>query len=169
MSKIEEKAVADGSQALRPLRKLINDRRSHRYYKCVHEIEIGADNDGSNSLWEKSERKIEEEILDAGYKYELGDEIGGGGRRLDSLEPKDIIVEKRKLHYGRKEDNPVSQCRFCPKKDMQDLTKPIDELPTAVEVATPPSITPITFMRKTIRFICRSPEKCEFLAHAVER
>jgi len=132
----------------------------HKFYKCVAQLEVGTQ--GGEDLWKMSGDEIKNEIFDTHDQYEIGG-------RLVSLEQHDIIVEKRVLHYGRKDKNPVSQMRFLEKSDQVYLHKSVKDLPLAVEVQNLPNYTPSSFLRQTIRFFSRSAEKHEFIIHAFAR
>lgn len=155
-SVIESKAIEMGG--LDSLRKLLNDRRQHKLYKAVFEVEVGQENE---KFWELTEEDICEEMMteQAHYKNE---EIDGNV----TMDEKDFIVEKRELHYGRNEDNPVAQMRFMVNKAERILLQnPINKLPLCGEVPAVAMNTPLSFVKRTIRFFSRTPTKHELVGH----
>mmetsp|Transcript_5771 Transcript_5771/g.12613 ORF Transcript_5771/g.12613 Transcript_5771/m.12613 type:complete len:721 (+) Transcript_5771:101-2263(+) len=160
-SVIESKAVENPLPQLGRLRELLNDRRKHKFYKCVAEVEIGTL--GGDELWEMSEDEINEEFLAQQPRH-----LDSDGKVV-RLEADDFIVEKRTLHYGRKEKNPVSQMRFLKNKsDQAKLSNPIPKLPIAEEVENLPMNTPSSFLRRTIRFFCCTANQYELISHTFE-
>ena len=160
---IENKALENPSPRLDRLRQLLNDRRMHKVYKRVGEVEIGLM--GGEQFWKLSEDEMKEELLNEHEKY-FGEPARYKGKdSMIILNPEDFIVEKRELHYGSKEANPVSQMRFLMKSDQINLNVPVDKLPIAKEVDNFPMNTPRDFVRRTVRVFCRSHEKCEMLTH----
>ena len=163
VSIIENKAIENSLPQLGPLRQLLNERRAHKVYKRVGEVEVGPTS--SDRFWNMSEAEIKDNFMrDAEYHnhrqavYKIDD-------KKVILEPDDIIVEKRELHYGRKEKNPVSDMRFLSKSDQANLSNKVQGLPLAVEVVDLPMNTPRSFVRRTIRFFCRSWRKVELVTH----
>ena len=150
---IEDRAIENGK--LDELREMINQYRQHEFFKCVGEVEIGAL--GGDVLWDMSEDDIKREMMEQRVFYP--------GMTLDE---NDIIVEKRDLHYGRKEKNPVSKMRFTiGKLDQELFRKPIEDLPTAYKIdeSEYESEIPRSFVKRTIRFFSRHLEKKEFITH----
>mmetsp|Transcript_36556 Transcript_36556/g.65832 ORF Transcript_36556/g.65832 Transcript_36556/m.65832 type:complete len:716 (-) Transcript_36556:253-2400(-) len=162
VSIIESKAIENPLPQYGRLREFLNDRRNHKFYKCVAEVEIGTV--GGGKFWEMSEDEMKEELLDKHAQYVIQG-------KLVTLEPDDFIVEKRTLHYGRKDKNPVSQMRFLESKsDQANLSNPIEKLPKAVEVENLPNNAPRSFLRQTIRFFCcKQYEKYELISHAFQQ
>jgi hypothetical protein len=86
-----------------------------------------------------------------------------------SLDTNDIIVEKRELHYGRKEKNPVLQMNFLEKTKFEDIEAlPIEKLPLAGPPEKLPLNKPEHFIKRTIRFFSRNRDKNELLCHAFQ-
>jgi hypothetical protein len=139
----------------------------------VHQIAAEVEVDGNDEDWKKfwkesSEEDIKHELLNCVVKPHYQDADGG----MVTLEPDDVIVEKRTLHHGRKDQNPVSQMRFLNKGDQGNLAKPVESLPFAQKVDTLPMSTPQSFLRQTIRFFSRKQgleTKLELLTHCCAR
>jgi hypothetical protein len=164
---IENKTLENPSSRLDRLRQLLNDRRRHKVYKRVGEVEKGTM--GGDEFWKMSEDEMKEELLYQHERY-FGEPARYKGKdsELMTLRPEDFIVEKRELHYGSKEKNPVSQMRFLEKNDQMNINNPIDKLPVAKEVENFPMNTPRDFVRRTVRVFCRSHEKFEMLYHVFQ-
>lgn len=168
ISIIEAKVIENPSSRMDVLWQCFEDRRSHRVYKCVAEVEIVKKPEdqttdfGGDELWAMSEDDIKDELLALPGQYK-----GHDGEPI-TLKSEDFDVEKREVHYGRKDKNPVSQMRFLESKaDQANLTKPIAQLPLAVKIENLPMNTPRAFLRRTIRFFSRDrkKEKDELLSH----
>lgn len=158
---VEDRAIENQSSKLDTLRQLLNDRRDRKLYKCVGEDEIETDDD---ELWKLPEHELKLQLLacQAEIIASQGPYTGHNGETI-ALDLDDMIVEKRTLHYGRGSENPVSQMRFLVSKTDQrkaKVQKP-EGLPIAEEVQNPPTNTPSSFLRRTIRVFCRKPEKHE--------
>ncbi|KAL7541457.1 hypothetical protein ACHAXR_010954 [Thalassiosira sp. AJA248-18] len=164
VSILEGKAIENPAPELNQLRQYLNDRRSHKFYKCVAEVEMGTL--GEEEIWNMSEDGMKTQLLEEyGIKPEYEDHEG----KIIALEREDFIVEKRTLHYGQKEHNPVSQMRFLSKRDQANLSNPIEDLPTAEKVENLPMNTPQSFLRRTIRFFSRKYDKNEIISHSFQR
>jgi hypothetical protein len=158
---IENKVVDGGPKAFPRLRQLLKRFRGHDFYKCVGEIEIEVV--GGPEMWQLTEDEIKQDIMSEKVTFD-------GGDVLLRLNEDDFIVEKRELHCGSKEHNPVSQMRFYSKQDVPKLKNTPDELPVAVEVdeACLPMNTLKSFIKRSIRLYSRSSEKNEFITHVFE-
>jgi hypothetical protein len=164
---IESKALENPSPPLERLRQLLNNRREHAVYKQVGKVEIGLM--GGDQFWKLSEEEMKEELLHEHEKY-FGEpaQYKGKDSEMMTLNPEDFIVEKRELHYGSKDANPVQFMRFFMKSDQDKFDNHVDKLPTAEEVHDFPMNTPRDFVRRTVRVFCRSHEKCEMLSHVFQ-
>lgn len=162
---IERQYIRDQSPKLRRLKQLINDRRSHRIYKQVADVEIGTIGD---KVWDMSEDEIKVDLLSEHVRYTGEQPRHMHNGKVIVLNEEDFIVEKRELHYGRKEKNPVSLMRFLPKNDKPSLRNPVEKLPEAFEVTNLPTNTPKSFLRRNVRIFCRSQkmEKFDLIKHA---
>ena len=160
-------------EGLAPLKKILHHLRKHEFYKCVGEVEI--DEIGGDTLFDMDEDDIKKEMVTilletegnriarTNATYELGDE------EHITLDTNDIIVEKRELHYGSKEKNPVLQMNFLEKKHFEDIDLlPIEKLPLAGPPDKLPLNKPEHFIKRTIRFFSRDREKNELLGHAFQ-
>ena len=172
ISIIEAKVIENPSPrlAMDVLGQCFEDRRSHRVYKCVEEVEIVKKPEdqttdfGGDELWAMSEDDIKDELLALPGQYK-----GHDGETI-TLKSEDFYVEKREVHYGRKDKNPVSQMRFLESKaDQTNLTKPMAQLPLAVKIENLPMNTPRAFLRRTIRFFSRDRKKDELLSHLFQK
>ena len=170
VSSIENMAI-DSGESLGGLRQLINERRMHRMYKSVFEVELGELDD---DLWGQSEDAIANELMleqtmaqsSRGYKGSSEEGQLNGDQKQQVLTRADFIVDKREIHCGRKAQNPVAQMRFLKNKaDKISLHGSPDKLPLCGELETVPLDTPRSFLRRTIRFFSRNPSKHELLSH----
>lgn len=135
---------------------VIRRLRSRDLYKCAAVRKLDMENDVDKKIWAKKEIEIEAELLQVRGEYE-------GHLTLNA---NDIIIEKRNIHSGAKEDNPLLRMRFLPKRNIRLLTRPIAQLPEAFERAEKNYVahTPIANQENSIRAFCRgSKEKCELL------
>jgi hypothetical protein len=114
-------------------------------------------------MWDLSADEIKRDIMNEDGFYD-------GEDGLLHLNGDDFIVEKRELHCGSKENNPVSQMRFYSKSDNQKLKNYADALPMATEVdqASLPMNTLKFFIKRSIRMYSRSSEKNEFMSLVFE-
>lgn len=158
---IQNKIADAGPNAYPTLKSLMTRFRSHDFYKCVGEIEIEVI--GGAEMWCLTEDEIIEDIMSEDVLYD-------GEDGVISLHREDFIAEKRELHCGSKENNPVSQMRFFSKSDVPKLKNRPEELPLAVEVdeASLPMNTLKSFIKRSIRVYCRVPEKNEFVTMVFE-
>ncbi|KAK1738372.1 deoxynucleoside triphosphate triphosphohydrolase [Skeletonema marinoi] len=170
---IEDKVLESSDKGLASLKKILRHLRKHEFYKCVGEVEI--DEIGGDTLWDMDEDDIKREMVTilletegnriarTNATYEFGDD------EQITLDTNDIIVEKRELHYGSKEKNPVLQMNFLEKKHFEDIdTLPIEKLPLAGPPEKLPLNKPEHFIKRTIRFFSRDREKNELLGHAFQ-
>lgn len=166
VSIIEHISIENPLKQLSHLRQLLQDRRAHKVYKGMGEVEVGKS--VGERFWAMSEDEIKEDLLQEAHRDYTS--TGKQARYICNaqtltLEPDDVIVEKRELHYGRGDKNPVEQMRFFEKNDRVNLCNPLESLPLATEVTVMPLNTPQSFVRRTIRFFCRSQEKNELVQH----
>ena len=143
-------------------RKLVNRLQSHNLYKRVVEQPIPGKPGTFEESWHgKVWNMSEEDIINALVKH---GQICGEGM---GLQAQDIIVEKRKIHHGMKEHNPVSCMRFIPKSQLTKLREAPDNLPVAVQVdeSDYECAIPRVFLQRTLRIFCRRQDKeiCYFL------
>ena len=144
-------------------RKLLKRLRSRDLYKCAV-CEAINDLNGED-VWLKSEDDIKEGILGIEcQRYECDGEVL-------QLQADDIIVEKRIIHHGLKENNPVSLMRFLPKSNLREINaENVQSLPIAREVSESSydGHIPRRMLDKTIRVFCRdpNPSKVDLLHHA---
>jgi HD superfamily phosphohydrolase len=170
---IENKALESSDKNLASLKKILKSLRKHEFYKCVGEVEI--DEIGGETLWDMDEDDIKREMVTILLETE-GNRIARtnatyefGNEEQITLDTNDIIVEKRELHYGRREKNPVLQMNFLEKKHFEDIeTLPIEKLPLAGPPEKLPLNKPEHFIKRTIRFFSRNREKNELLGHAFQ-
>ena len=148
--------AAETDPSLREAQDLIKRLESRDHYKFVASQEIYGD---FIALWGKTKDQIKEELSSMQTRH---DAVG-------QLCSNDIIVEKRKIHHGMNEHNPVSLMRFLPKREMFALDRDINKLPEAKQIIEDnySSHTPREFFKKTIRIFSRSrsPGKVELLDH----
>ena len=100
VSIIETKAIENPLPQLRHLRLLLNNQRHHKVYKQAgEEMEIGTV--GGGKFWKMTETEILDDLLqEAHLKYAKDKQARYtiSGNKVLTLEPDDIIVEKRELH-----------------------------------------------------------------------
>ena len=166
---IENKAIGNNSQELFSLRRTIKELREHKLYKVVGEREIQIGNELWEQFWKLPEDEIKKLILDEMRKQPPHYNVHG---KKMTLSKDDIIVEKRELHNGSQEKNPVLQMRFLKKSDQVNLRNLcIEDLPKSMVVSDEdlPMTTPRAFVRRTIRVFCRSREKQELASHVYQQ
>eukprot|EP00979_Chaetoceros_neogracilis_P013560 scaffold3905_cov251-Chaetoceros_neogracile.AAC.1 len=151
---------------LRPARILINRFRSHKLYKRVAQQAIVSNNGKDidipwqRRLWDMEESKITEEIV----KWSS---LKSSKTCSIDLSEDDVVVEKRKIHHGMGEENPVSSMRFLPKSQLSKLRNAPENLPRAQQI--PESeyecAIPRAFLMRTVRIYCRNLDKevCDHL------
>ena len=156
--------IESGPKSFHSLRRLLKRFNGHDFYKCAGEAEIEK---VGTELWALSEDELKRDIMkemNGNASYDNGD-----GVKLVLYED-DFIVEKRELHCGSKDDNPVAHMRFFSKSDNLKLKSCPQDLPEATEVdeTSLPMNTLKQFMKRSIRLYSRSSEKNELLAMAFE-
>ena len=159
---------------LRGARQLLNRLKSHKLYKRVAEIR-GPGLEGCESptrenlvecpnvavrqmVWDMPEEEIVSRIVKCSML--------GVGNTVNRLNFDDVIVEKRRIHYGQGEENPMRFIRFVPKRKMPDLlNKNPNDLPLAISMPEDSyaGFVPRAFLTKTLRFYCRSEGKEDLL------
>lgn len=145
---------------LRAARVLINRFRAHRVYKKVAEEAIVSLDSWMGTLWNKSETEIAEDIV---KQSQLQNSL----EATYTLKLDDVIVEKRQIHHGMKDENPVNNIRFLPKSQLSKLRNPPQNLPVAeaVDEMEYECSLPRNFLQRTLRVYCRSDnqEVCDHL------
>eukprot|EP00986_Skeletonema_menzelii_P000285 scaffold82_cov135-Skeletonema_menzelii.AAC.5 len=106
---------------LQPAKELIERYRSRKLYKRVAEQSISSNVAWSQALWQMDQKEIVEGIL----------ELSDGYMNLSSS---DIIVDKMEMHFGMKEENPVSHMRFLTKASLIQTRNKPEDLPIAMKV-----------------------------------
>jgi len=84
--------LSSDKEELRPARELARKFQAHEFYKKIGNTIVISSQSWQKALWDMSEDEIEKAILDG-----------------SDFNPNDVIVEKRKIHHGQKENN-----RECP-------------------------------------------------------
>ena len=151
---------------LKRARLLIRRLRQRDLYKCVATKKIQSHKQEDQLMFQKTEEDIAKELIDIkGFHRD-----SENGKRL-SLTENDFIIEKASFHCGQKDKNPVLFCRFIPKDYMFKTTsKDIGDLPKAIQVDENDYEThfPKSFIEKSIRVYCRTPEKSDLLLHVFQ-
>eukprot|EP00586_Coscinodiscus_wailesii_P019110 CAMPEP_0172516306 /NCGR_PEP_ID=MMETSP1066-20121228/275182_1 /TAXON_ID=671091 /ORGANISM="Coscinodiscus wailesii, Strain CCMP2513" /LENGTH=574 /DNA_ID=CAMNT_0013297727 /DNA_START=414 /DNA_END=2138 /DNA_ORIENTATION=+ len=131
---------------LEPAQELIRRLKARRLYKCVLTQPIRSNDQNHQRMWRKNEDDIAMELV----------RTINGARCEDTFQKKFIKVEKRSIHHGRKEDNPVNLMRFLPKRELSLLDNPVLDLPLAkrVDEEDYASHIPRVFLDRTIRVFC---------------
>jgi deoxynucleoside triphosphate triphosphohydrolase SAMHD1 len=146
---------------LQPAQDLIRRLRRRDLYKCVASRKIDLESSQDRILRGKTEDEIEQELYD----------IRGTHENNVILELDDILVEKRTIHMGANESNPLLLMRFLPKRDLNLLAKSVDQLPEAFAVMESQfsAHLPKIYQEHSIRVFCRgSQPKCQLLSHVVQ-
>jgi HD superfamily phosphohydrolase len=142
---------------LKPAQEVIRKLRRRELYKCTALRKMDMQTETDAKIWEKTEDQIVEELLQI-----RGDH--GEGR----LEAEDIVVEKKDIHMGAKEFNPLLRMRFLQKRNMRLLSRSILNLPEAVQRPEKDFVAHIPKVNQelSLRVFCRgSKSKCELLSH----
>eukprot|EP00978_Attheya_sp_CCMP212_P000146 scaffold280_cov50-Attheya_sp.AAC.3 len=151
-------------------RRLIKRLRRRDLYKCVvtRSIRPGHGGDVRDSkepfvhkddkvLWGMKEEHTIERLVET-----------RGEHQGVVLKQENIIVEKRTIHHGKGDQNPVNFMRFLPKEKLPLLKNDIANLPDAIQVdeETYAAHIPRFFAEYTVRVYCRgSVEEGELLSH----
>lgn len=106
---------------LQPAKELIERYRSRKLYKRVTEQPVSSNVAWTQELWQMDEEKIVRDILEQSDSYM-------------NLNSSDIIVDKMEMHFGMKEENPVSHMRFLPKALLIETRNKPEDLPVAIKV-----------------------------------
>lgn len=142
---------------------LLQRLRSRDLYKCAVEQRIK--DEVAEHAWTKSKEFIKTEILGVDCRR-----YDDGGNAIEIGED-DVIVEKRVIHHGLKESNPVSRMRFLQKRNLAEINaETVDRLPEAreIEESSYDAHIPRTLLEKTIRVFSRdsNPVKVDLIRHA---
>ncbi|KAL7470705.1 hypothetical protein ACHAXS_010965 [Conticribra weissflogii] len=142
---------------LQPARDLLSRFHARDLYKMVAQQHIASydgkeiDYDWQKELWDMNESQIGNEIIKCS-------KLGQTDR--NSLTEVDVIVEKRSIHHGMKDQNPVNNVRFLSKNLLSKLRKNPDELPEAEPYPESEYTAkmPRSFLQRTVRVYCRNPD-----------
>lgn len=151
---------------LKPARLLLNRFRAHKIYKRVATETISS-NDGIqfNEAWQKELWEMDEEDIASRILKCENLQKDPGSRMI--LKLNDVIVEKRVIHHGMKEQNPCACVRFLPKSQLSKLRERPENLPIAREVEEKEyeCCIPRAFLQRTLRVYCRdySRDTCDLL------
>jgi len=152
-----DKIMNTDKPQLRPARILIKRFRSHEIYKRIRVPQnVIGDTVWEQTLWSMKEEEIVEEILKLNEMDVFGDDDDDKALKED-----DIIIEKRKIHHGMKEKNPVNFMRFLPKDLHRQLLNTPENLPTARQIPDTSYRKPNVFLQKSVRVYCRSMDKAK--------
>jgi len=143
-----DKIMNTDTAELRPARILIKRFRSHCIYKRIRAPKgVIGDEPWEQKLWNMEEAEIVNEILKLS--------------EMDTLKEHDIIIEKRNIHHGMKDKNPVNFMRFLPKRLQRQLHNFPENLPTAKQIPQTSYRKPDIFEQKTVRVYCRSVDNAK--------
>ncbi len=159
-------------ERLRPARMLINRWKARKLYKMIGSFDFIPQSNWHVNLWNLGEDDIRDEITKLSKVCKRG-QITGDDEKKDQDVGKgaqfdDIIVEKRKIHHGKKEKDPVSFVRFLPKIYLLNLRNlSTEDLPEAIVASEEIYYCdmPRSFMKQTLRVFCRTHGMEEFLYH----
>jgi HD superfamily phosphohydrolase len=159
-----DQIMATTTPELKESRLLIERLWNRDLYKCAGSIPIDSTTSSGQALSAMTEEKIKIDIL----KFR-GEHKGSDGRPI-YLEDDDFIVEKNKIHHGKKTINPVMLMRFLPKRELRSLTSPVNKLPMAYQTKNLNyGNTPVVMQEESIRVFCRGDnEKLDLLRHVFE-
>lgn len=125
------------SAELQPARDLIFRLRSRDLYKCVYTVNVKED---ESFFDKKTTKQIAEEICayskEVAKKQQTISTLTADDDEVETLEirPEDVIIEKRIIHHGSLDKNPVSKMRFLSKDKLGLLgCDDVSRLPTALE------------------------------------
>mmetsp|Transcript_8531 Transcript_8531/g.18453 ORF Transcript_8531/g.18453 Transcript_8531/m.18453 type:complete len:701 (-) Transcript_8531:93-2195(-) len=151
-----DKIMNTDRDELRSARILIKRYRSHEIYKRIRSNDGDAigDEPWQQKLWNMDEAEIIDEILKRS-EHDMADDDD------KTLKRHDIIIEKRKIHHGMKEKNPVNFMRFLPKGLQRQLLNSPANLPTARQIPEASYRKPDTFQQKNVRVYSRSVDKAK--------
>ena len=145
---------------------LIDRLQYRRLYKTAMCLPI-ENNSPNEHLWEMDESNIAHEMLQTIPRKH------GSSQCKDMLivNDDDIIVEKRIIHHGMKEKNPVNLMRFVSKHKLSALTNKLEELPLAIQIPETAyeSHIPRSFQERSIRIYSISEEKRDLVRHMFEQ
>ncbi len=151
---------------LAPARLLLNRYRAHKIYKKVAECKIISsdgkviDHQWQNHLWNMDELEMSKMIVESG-------QLNKNENPAVSLKADDIIIEKRSIHHGMKDENPVNRMRFLPKTQLSKLREKPKNLPIAypIDQKEYECSVPRAFLQRTLRVYCRNYNKgtCDYL------
>ena len=144
-------------------------------YSCVVSCRLNEDSNGE--IWEMTDEEIHDEMMDC--VHSAGDQEGnsfvvmdddeddddqdGGENANDTLigmlNEEDFIVEVRKIHKGKKKENPLNYVPFFDThQDERQLRNGAFSLPMAVQIKEEEYATRNTmaYLDKTLRVFCRA-------------
>ncbi len=145
-----------------PARALVRRIRQRDLYKCLLTVHINQD---ELPLWVMKEEEIKGEVCRMGEKIVRETwETAAEEERVDEEDliklmpkPSDMIVEKRLIHHGQKELNPVNNMRFLGKQKLGELKNKLEMLPLAKrkDESAYDAHIPKKFAEKMIRIYAR--------------
>jgi HD superfamily phosphohydrolase len=171
-----ESSDSRGHPDLQVSKKIISRIRKRDLYKCVLAIDAA-----DLPLWDKSDVEIAAEICAVSEKIarqniNTDGEVAEGSeeyiRQVRSLmlRSDDLIVEKRRIHHGMHDKNPVDLMRFVGKQELHKLSLAAHDLPVAkkMEEWSYESHIPRKFMERKIRIYVRQHAKGNILLSAAK-
>ncbi|KAL7538533.1 hypothetical protein ACHAWF_006122 [Thalassiosira exigua] len=138
-----ERILNSEDHKLRPAQNLIKRFLAHKIYERIDNQIIGNES-WQHTLWDMEDGEIKEQILQ---------------KDVDMLNDpnNEIIIEKKVIHHGMKDQNPVSFMRFLPKKFHRQLLNSPENLPVAKQIPDSSYKKPDIFLQKEIRVFCKNP------------
>jgi len=162
-------------EPMQEAKEIVRRIRRRELYKCV--LAIGAD---GIPLWDLTDEEITNEICAVSEKVVRQNLSRQGVDENDStfrtrvreqlLTPGDLIVEKRQIHHGMADKNPVDLMRFVGKQELHKLSSVASELPVAerMQEKVYESHIPRKFMERKIRIYARHHNKGVLLLSAAK-
>jgi deoxynucleoside triphosphate triphosphohydrolase SAMHD1 len=163
---------------LQPSRNLVYRLWKRDLYKCVATKHINMKDPTDVAIWQRQEEDIVREMMAFGGRHDMNvigkNSTGEGQDRLQqqqdvvALHEDDFIVERRSMHHGCKDKNPLSKMRFLPKHLMHKLVAPdINDLPEAIEAdeSTYEALLPRLLQENSIRVYSVHSSKSDLVSH----
>lgn len=124
------------------MRSMISDLKSHNCYKTIVDRNLCSDSVTESKIWSLSETQIKEKMIKLNGAHSLVtpknvlDSASFAPRSPEKLKLRmdEFQVEKLYRHHGMKERNPVEEMRFVSDDDLEHLSKPVTDLPMALQM-----------------------------------
>ena len=141
------------------------DRYLHRIpYFCALNYQINRNSKLEVDMFQLSKKDITNQLLELLTEVQLE-------RGVSELVEDDIVVEKTKIHYGKKDQNPMKAIRVVKKAQLDMLHNCPLQLPFAERINLPKheAEMPQRFQKWILRLYCRDQSKSAILKSVAER